>query len=648
MEDSRGQSNQLNLSLFGEFKYHIVGLGPQSLKSRKSEAVLLALALNGKTGLSRQAIAAMLWADLPQDRARAGLRQALSRIRGLNSDIFYAPQPGWIALNPEISTCDLWTLSEAIKENTLNSNILPRSTLLKLHPNPTPDFEDWISTQKRFILEQLQENLDKIIKNNNLNLLHRNHAAAALSTLTQTDELRISTLLDFYLETGDHIRYEKRRLNYTERLEKELGLKPSIQFLSKYSQISNIQDTETVSSIGQTLAVSLSTPILAIVEEFRLIGASEHQTHYAKSVPDDIIAHLTRQEWFDVTALNPNIQPNSKNTKRMYGHVYSVIGSLRFSKDNISASIRLTNQDSGKIIWSQSYEEPIGENDYGVLKIVDIASESILTKMVDSAAEYAATIPEGAPSSDWIDTMKARRLFWRTSKVNNLSAKQLLQPIIEKDTAPISALVTATFTRLLTVWSAWETDCERHMQEARHIAEKAVRLFPNDPWSHFSLATCYCALRRHTDALRTIEHALALHDSFSTAIGLRGHIKAFSGQVEEGREDLMHALTLNPVDPHFGIWQNSVGITFFLNNQNQEALNWVKKAQSANSYWMQNYVLLVCVHSALGNQVEAEKNYRSLKKIAPNLSKTNWLYSHPFADQSTQVKFLKHLEKFGF
>jgi len=645
VEVRKGLPDHLIINLFGEFKYQIAGTGAQSLKSRKSEAVLLALALSGNDGLSRQALVALLWPDLKQDRARAGLRQALSRIRGLAPHIFVSPRSGWIALSPNNVACDFWKLDSAIKGQMIEGAHLPVASLLTLFPSPTSEFEDWVVTKKRFLIERLRADLDRMVKNESSEISTRELACKALSTLTKTDERCISTLLDFYYETNNLKQYEVRRRQYIDQLEKELGLKPSVKFLEKYTQITGAENKSSEPSRQET---AFHSPILAIVEEFRLIGAQEHQSFLAKALPEEIISHLIRQEWIDVKAISPSEPDNTREKGQSYRHAFSVYGSIKFEQNHITVTVRLTNQATGKIIWSQSIEEPLSDNQSELPNIIDIISESLLTKMVDSTAEFAATIPDGSPSGDWVNTMKARRLFWQTSRENNQKAKTLLQPIIEKNTAPISALVTATFTRLLTVWSAWEDQWDDEMRDARLVAQKAVRLYPSDPWSHFALATCFCAMRKHDDSMRTIEHALTLHDSFSTGIGLRGHIKVFCGLADEGREDLLKALTLNPVDPHLGIWQNSISIASFLKGENETALEWVVKAQSSNSYWLQNYVVLVCVHSALGNQKEAKSSFKSLMKLAPNFSRENWLYSHPFGNRSTENAFLIHLRKYGF
>jgi len=124
LSSHQNRLGHLTLTLFGEFNYQISNGAYQSLKSRKSEAVLLALALSEPGGMSRGALVNQLWPDLTNDRARAGLRQALSRIRALSPEAIVVPRAGWVSLSRENVTCDLWDLQAATQKG-VSTEILP-------------------------------------------------------------------------------------------------------------------------------------------------------------------------------------------------------------------------------------------------------------------------------------------------------------------------------------------------------------------------------------------------------------------------------------------------------------------------------------------------------------------------------------------
>ena len=60
-------SNTLLIRLYGDFVFEKNLNQPLSFKSRKTEAVLLTLALNRDAGASRDMLCGLLWPDLTQD-----------------------------------------------------------------------------------------------------------------------------------------------------------------------------------------------------------------------------------------------------------------------------------------------------------------------------------------------------------------------------------------------------------------------------------------------------------------------------------------------------------------------------------------------------------------------------------------------------
>ena len=638
-------SNPLFIRLYGDFVFEKNLNHPLSFKSRKTEAVLLALALNREAGASRDMLCGLLWPDLTQDRARAGLRQALSRIRSLDPDIMIEPKRGWLCLSEKTVQCDFWTLTDDLKIKE-NPNIsIPQGEFLNHYPRSTDLFSDWVETQKRYIISDLQKLAFTAISDSSLSKSKRESACEFALQMEPTEEKVVTHILEFCKSEKNEALYRSTHALYCRKLETDLNLKPSLSFTQKFPKQL------------PTIDVSLEhaenkTPVLAIIEKFQVRGNNPDHAYLGEALPDDIITHLARQNWFDVQIKDLSWPEKPANvTIAETGHdehSYWLYGTIHVHKDMIEVSVRLTHGASERVVWSEVFEEKFSNLMSIRRRIVDVISEHLTTKMVDSLSESVATGIDDIPVGVWSATMQARHLFWRTSYENNEKAIALLEPILNIDNPPISALVISTFTRLLKVWSIWSQDLDSEMKTAIQTSEKAVRLHPTDPWAHFALATCYGAIRQADKAERTIARALSLHDSFAAALGLRGHIRVFSGKLETGTEDLKNSLALNALDPHYGIWQNSVAIAAFLRRDYSEALEWVNKAISTNSYWMQNYVVLTCVYHELGDCPEAAIHFNKLKKIAPKFSRENWLFSHPFTHRPSRDRFQKALEAYGF
>ena len=639
-------SNTLLIRLYGDFVFEKNLNRPLSFKSRKTEAVLLTLALNREAGASRDMLCGLLWPDLTQDRARAGLRQALSRIRSLSPDIIIEPKRGWLCLSEKTVQCDFWTLTDQLKDPEKPEITIPHGEFLNHYPRSTDLFSDWVETQKRYIISDFQKLAFSAIGNSSLSKSKRENACELALQMEPTEEKVVAHILEFCKSEQNEALYRSTHSLYCRKLETDLNLKPSLSFTQKFpSQLPTIG----VSSDR----TENKTPVLAVIEKFHVRGNNPDHAYLGEALPDDIITHLARQNWFDVQIKDLSWPEKPANvtiadTGHDERHSYWLYGTIHVHKDMIEVSVRLTHGASERVVWSEVFEEKFSNLMSIRRRIVDVISEHLTTKMVDSLSELVASGIDDIPVGVWSATMQARHLFWRTSYENNEKAIALLEPILDMDNPPISALVISTFTRLLKVWSIWSEDLDSEMKTAIQTSEKAVRLHPNDPWAHFALATCYGAIREADKAERTIARALSLHDSFAAALGLRGHIRIFSGKLETGTEDLKNSLELNAIDPHYGIWQNSVAIAAYLRRDYSEALDWVNKAISTNSYWMQNYVVLTCVYHELGDIQEAAIHFNKLKKIAPKFSRENWLFSHPFTHTPSEERFLKALETYGF
>ena len=646
MARGESQHSRLSIELFGEFNYQIGDKAFQSLKSRKTEAVLLALALSGEGGLSRKLLVELLWPELTNKGALAGLRQALARIRRLFPYALIVPRPGWIALSRLHVRCDYWDLLFSIKAQKTNRFHIPTNPILTTFPTPTPEFEDWVLRKKRTGLESLRTKLDSLIKQSDIPSNVRDRACQVQIMLSETEEPLIATVLDFYRETDQHADYSRLRLTYIEQLEKQLGLQPSAEFLSEYAEplSKNVSTKSEVSPLEFTEKRS-EAPVLEISETFRIRSQNEDISYLSESIPMDIMSRLTRQNWFDVRLIDPDDLKKPKISDLM--NSYHLDGTIHALDDTLAVTVRLRNRLDGTVPWSHKFSGSIARQEETQAKVVDIMAETILTKLVDAVADDATRLATSFPESVWITSMKARNLFWQTSPEKNLEARQLLDPIIDQNFAPVSAMVTATFTRLLAIWSGWNEDPDTLMKDAMRISERAVRLYPTDPWSHFCLATCFCASREHTKGLRTINRALDLHDSFASGLGLRGHMLVFCGETSQARKDLKQSIRLNPLDPHLGLWLNTFAMLEYLEGHYEAALEWSTKAISVSSYWSQFYTVQACIFDALGRTDEAQQSFDIFKKLTPNINRQNWIYSHPCGTPEIRDAFEARLIKYG-
>ena len=396
-------------------------------------------------------------------------------------------------------------------------------------------------------------------------------------------------------------------------------------------------------------------PVL-VVENFRFVGNNNDVKYLGEAVAEELLLRLSRQNWFDVQFIG---LPGTYKPKGVKDHAlnllcnsYKISGTVLADKDTARISVRLSDESTGLVYWSEQYDNDMANILTIHTKIIAQISELLSAKLIAVEAE---NITQNASYDDseitldaWVNTMRARNLFWRTSKSNNLKAKELLEPVVQSKHPPIPALVTAAFTRLVDAWSLWTENPEQDLEEARRIAERAVQIDQSDPWTYFTLGTCLGARGELNSAIHTFNRSLELNPNFSASIGARGKYKIFNGNIDEGIADLTVALSMNDLDPHYGLWQQAYGIAKFLQEEFDEALVWCERAISTNSYWYDNYILSSAILSRQGKLQLGRKEYSKVLKFLPDINSINWFYGHPFKNRENKEKMISALSVYGF
>ena len=158
----------LNISLLGPLQLTLEGESLLPLMSGKGQALLCYLAVNGRSH-SRQALAGLLWGDLPEADARRNLRGVLMKLRQVvgsylqithQTIAFHDQSSHWIDVkqfNERVAAADMESLQAAIT--------LVRGDFLEdFQLRDAPDFVAWVLQQQMQLRLQAISAYDKLIE----------------------------------------------------------------------------------------------------------------------------------------------------------------------------------------------------------------------------------------------------------------------------------------------------------------------------------------------------------------------------------------------------------------------------------------------------------------------------------------------------
>jgi DNA-binding SARP family transcriptional activator len=259
---------RLSLTLLGGFQAELGAARAVSLPSRKARALLAYLALTPGQAHPRDKLAALLWGDSSDERARHSLRQALVNIRdGLRHAAPKAliEDSDSVALNPEVSDVDADTFRRLATIGTATAlegaARLYRGDLLEGLDVGESSFEDWLLTERERLREVALEVSAKL-------LAHHSEAGAVdaaidagvrLLGLDPAQEPVHRSLMRLYVRKGRRGAALRQYQMCVSALERELGVEPEADTKQLYQDV--LRSRSVVHRAPSTRAGTAPTPV---------------------------------------------------------------------------------------------------------------------------------------------------------------------------------------------------------------------------------------------------------------------------------------------------------------------------------------------------------------------------------------------------
>jgi len=236
---------ELHLTLLGGFRASLDGTA-LTVSTRKAQALVAYLVVPPDQAHPRDKLAALLWGDLREDRARANLRQTLFVLRktlGRADPNVLSYEGDGIILRKELVDSDVSSFEGCVAEGTphalATATTLYRGDLLAGLAVAEPLFEDWLLAERERLQELALEALGK--------LLAHQRATGALEAAVQTARRILATdpllevvhraLMRLYADLGrrgDALRQYQECVGV---LQRELGVEPEPETRALYQEI---------------------------------------------------------------------------------------------------------------------------------------------------------------------------------------------------------------------------------------------------------------------------------------------------------------------------------------------------------------------------------------------------------------------------
>jgi adenylate cyclase len=374
----------------------------------------------------------------------------------------------------------------------------------------------------------------------------------------------------------------------------------------------------TVAALPVRRDYSLLSPRASImVLPFRNVSNNPGQDYFADAVTDDVTTDLSRLS--DTLVISPGTAFTYKGRSvdprqigREFGVRYLLEGSIRKDGMQVQTNAQLVDTRSAAHIWADRFDTELADLSELQDAITGRIASSLHIQLLK--AEHRRAISERPADPDAIDLrLHAMALLVAgPSPEHHSSARQFLEESLRHD--PQSAESWSQLAALLAndYLNNWN-EAKQSPEAARDLlrrAEKALgealKIDPAVAVAHLADGFIRRAKGDHQGALDAFERAVELDPNFARAYAQKANQLVMVGRPKEAPPLVLKAIALSPRDPYTGTFYWVIGRAYFVMQNYDDAIVWLRKAVEVrpNVWYNRAYLLAAYAHAGRHEQPE--------------------------------------------
>ncbi|MFD1341260.1 winged helix-turn-helix domain-containing tetratricopeptide repeat protein [Litorisediminicola beolgyonensis] len=312
-------------------------------------------------------------------------------------------------------------------------------------------------------------------------------------------------------------------------------------------------------------------PALTIaVLPFENLSSDPEQDYLSSGLAEDLLTDLSRLKAMKVLSRNTTFGLRSapetvSDTMARYGATHMVDGSVQREGAQIRISVQLVQLATGSNVWAQRYDRQLGD-------LFDI-QDDVRAKIVDALSlrlapqEQARLLDAGTSDVSAYDLLLQGRHFEAAlDRPGVTRALSLYRQALDVDPG-----YTEAYARLANMYDfssryGWGESAETDRVLAIEMAERAVRLDPENPFARWTLGRILSRLGRTPSSrergMGELRAAIEIDPNYADAYGFIALVYVGGGETDAARQAIATAFDLNQTPPYW-YYQNRGIVSYF-------------------------------------------------------------------------------------
>jgi TolB-like protein/Tfp pilus assembly protein PilF len=341
------------------------------------------------------------------------------------------------------------------------------------------------------------------------------------------------------------------------------------------------------------IALPLPDKPSIIVLPFTNMSEEAKQEYFSDGITEDLTSSLSRIPSLFVISRHSAFTYKGKSVKvqevsKEMGVRYVLAGSVRRAGERVRVTAQLIDAPTGEHVWSERYDRLFTET----LAVQDEIVQKIMTtlKLQLTLEEQGYLMRKRTDNLEAYDSyLRGLASFFRTTKEDNLHARQLFEKAIILDPQYAEAYARLGFTYFIEgVWH-WSQDPQT-LEQGLAMGQRAVTLNDSLSMAHALLGVLYVQKKQYEQALAASERAIAFDPNNAESYARRAAVLNMMGRSEEALPAAEHAMRLNP---RGNVTQLiALGATYFFIGRYPEAIATLTSLLARNPNHLEGYMFL--------------------------------------------------------
>jgi len=398
-----------------------------------------------------------------------------------------------------------------------------------------------------------------------------------------------------------------------------------------------------------TLRVNTSLPSLVVLP-FTNAGGDPEQEYLSQGITADITTDLSRLESLRVIArqsasIYRGESPPAQQVGRELGVRYILGGSVQKSGDRIRINARLTDAESGDLLWGDRYDRNLDD----VFAVQDeIAGQIVNALSIELTDEERRRIAHRYTTNveAYELFLRGQQAYVRQNAVDNARAQEFFRRAIGLDPRFARAYAGLALTYSDDWRFGWSSESEKGADEALRMARRAIELDDDLPQGYWALGFVQLFRGEFREAMKAARRSLELDPNNADAYVTLALSTNFSGDPEKAIDLMGQAIALNP---RYGSRYSGVlGIAYYHAGKYDEALAALEDSLQRNSQRIPPHLYKAAIYMKRGNLEEAEWQVTEVDSIKPGFTLGKFDRILPFGNAEQKKEFLALLHAAGF